>query len=184
MSGGLIARFRIEQSDNDALSSDYIVALPVVYTTREVTLRVRPLHRSGHVGDELITKSGIRRMEYDHEEIDALVALRWRGLRPYAGGTLTLASSYPEDTGGLRAGFDLERQLRPALSLQGGFDWQRVALTQWADRFSGAIGLQLLRQGRGAGLLLRYATGASAVGEFFPDRESYWGLEIVLRPGL
>jgi hypothetical protein len=183
LSGGLIARFRLEQPDNDALSSDYLVAFPITYSGERFGVRIRPMHRSGHLGDEVVLKSGVeRRLEYDHEEVDAVVSARLGWLRPYLGGSLTVASSYGEDTGALRAGFDAHHDFSPGRGLVGGVDWQSTGISGWTPRISAALGTRLERSGRGVVVLLRQACGGSSIGEFFADRERYWGLEIVLRP--
>src|SRR5687768_3846302 len=49
--GGAISRFRLDTSDNDALSIDYMIALPLPFRLAGTQARLRLIHRSAHLGD-------------------------------------------------------------------------------------------------------------------------------------
>jgi hypothetical protein len=177
--GSHISRFRLEASDNDHLSSDYLVAFPVSYRHGEWEGRLRLMHRSGHLGDELVLGSTLRRLEFDHEEIDALVARRVGPLRVYVGGTLTLASSFDRDKGGWQVGLDGERDIGRGWSVEGGLDYQRHAI-QLDGRSSVLAGLKKAGQAGRIALEAVYLNGGSPIGEFFLDSERYWGVQLRL----
>lgn len=177
--GGVLSRFRLEASDNDALSSDYMVAIPLSYAHGPFAARVRVIHRSSHLGDELVQNSGIRRVEYDHEEVDALLARRVGPIRVYGGGTLTLASSFDTDRWGVQAGADGDWRPRPGWGLRAGVDWQNHSM-QKAGRLAVTGGVGVRGSAGRAWLEGVFQTGGSAVGEFFLETERYWGLQVVL----
>lgn len=179
LQGGLISRFRLEARDNDALSSDYMIALPVSYAHGPLAGRIRLIHRSGHLGDELVQNSGIRRLEYDHEEVDALVARRIGPIRVYGGGTLTVASSFDTDRWGAQAGADGEWWPATSLGLRAGVDWQTHSM-QPGGRLGVTAGVGVRGSAGTASIEGVFQTGASAVGEFFLETERYWGLQVVL----
>lgn len=173
--GSAISRFRIDTSDNDALSVDYLIALPVTFSIAGTQGRVRMIHRSAHLGDELVQNSTIRRLEFDHEEIDVLLSRDFGHLRLYGGGALTVASSYENDDGGLQAGLEGSWKLSPRYRARAGADWQRSAISGWRDQINAVAGI-------GAGsvrLQARFHTGATHLGEFFGDREKAWGAEVI-----
>jgi hypothetical protein len=179
LQGGLISRFRLEASDNDALSSDYMVAVPVSFAEGPFSARVRVIHRSSHLGDELVQNSGIRRLEYDHEEVDALVARRMGPIRVYGGGTLTLASSFDRDRWGVQVGADGDWRPGPGWGLRAGIDWQSHSIQQ-GGRLALTGGVGVRGSAGTASLEGVFQTGASPIGEFFLESERYWGLQVVL----
>lgn len=180
LQGGLIARFRLEANDNDALSSDYMVALPINYERGRYAGRVRLIHRSGHLGDETEQNTTIRRLEYDHEEIDAFVSRSLGPARVYFGGTVTVASSFVNDKRGVQIGADSRWLLGRMWYGRAGVDWQHHTITQG----NGVIALVAALEKRGpagsAALQARFLSGATPIGEFFLDQERYWGLSLVL----
>jgi len=187
---GVHARFRLERPSRDEVGSDWIVALPLEIAHGRWSGRVRLLHRSAHLGDELAEKTGARRIEYSHEALDGLAAYHiGDAVRVYGGGTYVFRSvTESEDQIAVR-GF------RDAASLQAGFeaavpisadgrfaplvavDWQRAQRTGWDDEVSAAVGVTTRAGGRRFSLLLRYYNGPSTMGEFFLTPESFWGLE-------
>lgn len=179
LQGGVTSRFRLEARDNDLASSDYMVALPVTYACGAYTTRVRVLHRSSHLGDELVLNTSIRRLEFTHNEIDALLAREFSGWRAYAGGTVTLSSYFEHDKHGVQLGVDGAKRIARGSWLIGGADWQRHTI-QGTGSLSLNGGLEL-RGGAGrAALVGQFLNGASPVGEFFLQRERYWGIALQL----
>jgi hypothetical protein len=187
---GVHARFRLEQPSRDMVGSDWVVALPFEMAHRHWSARVRLLHRSAHLGDELAEKTGAQRIEYSHEALDALAAYRiGNAVRVYGGGTYVFRSvteaerliAVPgfRDEVSLQAGFEAvarapaEGRLAPLVAL----DWQRAQRTGWDDEVSAALGVTTYAGGRRFSLLLRYFNGPSTMGEFFLTPESFWGLE-------
>src|SRR5690606_26088853 len=89
---GVQARFRIERPSRDMLGSDWMVAIPVEIAGPRASARIRLLHRSAHLGDELAATTGAMRIEYSHEALDALIAIPMAGGRVYGGGALIIRS--------------------------------------------------------------------------------------------
>jgi hypothetical protein len=188
---GVNARFRIERPSRDQVGTDWIVALPLEAAHGRWSGRLRLLHRSSHLGDELAETTGAERIEYSHEAVDALVAFNLApDTRVYAGGTYVLRSITTYEP------WLIERGVRDAASVQAGIeaewpglaaarvvplfalDWQRAQRTGWDDEISAAGGIRLKAGGREFRLLLRRYDGPSTLGEFFLTPESFWGLEL------
>ena len=179
--GGAISRFRLDTSDNDALSIDYMVALPVTFQLAGTQTRLRLIHRSAHLGDEVVLNSGLRRLEFDHEELD--LALRRKlgaGLTGYLAGTLTLASSFAWDDGGVQAGIEGRWPAGEVWAVTAGLDWQRHGISDWVDQFNAVLGAERQILGWSGRLQGRFHSGATHLGEFFRDREKAWGAELIL----
>lgn len=179
LQGGLISRFRLDAHDNDALSSDYIIALPFNYARGPYAARVRLIHRSGHLGDELEQNTTIRRIEFDHEEVDGLLLRNIGTIRLYAGGTLTVASSFDWDKRGAQVGADGHWRLGRTWSGLAGVDWQHHTITKGNSVFSGTAGLEKNGPAGSVTLQARFLSGATPIGEFFLDREKFWGLWVL-----
>jgi len=188
---GVHARFRIERPSRDKVGTDWIVALPLEAAHGRWSGRLRLLHRSSHLGDELAGETGAQRIEYSHEAVDALVAYGPApGTRVYVGGTYIfrsvtayerwLAERGVRDAAALQAGIEAEwpgLAAAPAAPLVA-LDWQRAQRTEWDDELSVAAGVRLNAGGREFRLLLRFFDGPSTLGEFFLTPESFWGLEL------
>ncbi|HUP88247.1 MAG TPA: DUF1207 domain-containing protein [Longimicrobiales bacterium] len=182
LQSGVISRFRMEVSSNDALSIDYEVGFPVNYKHGNYEARVRFMHRSAHVGDEVILHEGIRRLNFDREEINALVARRFGGLRAYLGGTKTIAGTFDDiDRHGIQAGADAEWPVTRGFSARAGVDWQRHTLSQGSATIAAVTGISYKGKAGVLSVDLLYSDGATQLGEFFPDRERYWGGRLVFR---
>ncbi|HEX6939460.1 MAG TPA: DUF1207 domain-containing protein [Longimicrobiales bacterium] len=195
LQAGVFARFRLEEPSRDYTASDWVVALPVTWTDGPVAVRARVLHRSAHLGDEVILDTGARRIEYAHEAFDIAVAYRVRpSTRIYGGSTwifrsLTeaeplLRARYPDldDDAALQLGFDGEWPLRAdgRISALAGLDLQSAGRTGWRTQLSAVAGLGARGPGGGLRLLLRFFDGTSTLGEFFLTDESYWMIEAVV----
>ena len=59
-------------------------------------------------------------------------------------------------------------------------DWQKHGISRGLNQRSATAGLELKGAGGSLSLPGRYLDGQSPIGEFFLDRERYWGLSLVL----
>jgi hypothetical protein len=154
--------------------------------------RIRLLHWSAHVGDELI-EQGVERVDFTTETVEALVAYRFDDFRLYGGGSLVGRSSLeneaqlgPEfsDNALIRFGVDarVSPRARNNVTLDGGVDWQSADRTGWAGQLSVRLGVTLRDGARSAQLSGIYHRGPSPMGQFFLTDESYWGIELILEP--
>ncbi len=189
---GVFGRFRLEVSGNDLVASDWIVALPVEIARGPWSGRLRLVHWSAHVGDELI-EAGVERVDFTAETLEALVGYGPGDLRFYGGGSLVVRSSL-ENEPQLGPGFSddvlirlgADARLRPwvrdDLSVDAGVDWQSSDRTGWAGQLSVRLGLSVRDGARSAQLNGVYHRGPSPMGQFFLTDERYWGIELVLEP--
>lgn len=192
---GLFSRFRLAQPSRDAVGDDWFVGIPLTVRKGRLSARVRLLHHSSHMGDE-IQQQGAKRIEYSWEGFDGLLA--WRPSphsRLYGGGTWAARTNsytwvyYPSEGGyyptmyterfALQAGgetgwfpWDAGRA-----GLVAGIDWQAGDRADWRGQWSIVAGLSGHGDGYGGKLLARCFTGPSPMGEFFLTEEHYCGLE-------
>jgi hypothetical protein len=194
----VFARFRLEPASRDEAGTDWVVALPVEMRFNDlVSGRLRLVHRSAHLGDELLQDGGLLRLEFSIEAMDALIAVRPHpGLRLYGGGALIIRSQtfrwVDRGDGTAAATVDFE----DSFSLQGGAeaegggawrwrvaaDWQAAQRSEWDGRLSAIAGVGRGVGGRALRLHARVQTGVSALGEFFRTDERLWGIELEFVP--
>jgi hypothetical protein len=189
---GVFARFRIEVPSRDDLGQDWIVGLPIEAWWKDVSGRLRIVHRSAHIGDEFSVSTGAERIEFGGETLDLLTGVRLGRLRAYGGGGWTfhsntdntdvLRSEGRSDRFAAQAGIDGRWPAAPAggLALVAGLDWQSAERTAWRSAFALAAGLEYRYDGRSAQLVFRWLDGVSPMGQFFLTRERYGSLELVL----
>ena len=187
---GVFSRFRIEYPSRDDVGQDWFVGMPFEFAYEQWTGRFRIMHRSSHIGDELVETTGARRIEFGGEYADFLLGYRVVELaRVYGGGTWNFRS-YTErlpalrvrdmhDTFALQAGVDAAWYpwSEERAGLTGGVDWQSAQRTGWRSQFSVAGGFVARKGGQATNLMLRYYHGPSAMGEFFMTPETFWSLE-------
>ncbi len=189
---GVFGRFRLEVSGNDLVASDWIVALPVEAARGPWSGRLRLLHWSAHVGDELI-EQGVERVDFTTETLEVLVAYRSGDFRLYGGGSLVVRSSLENevqlgsafsDDALIRLGADarLRPWARDNLTVDAGVDWQSSDRTGWAGQLSVRLGLAVRDGTHQARLSAVYHQGPSPMGQFFLTDERYWGIELNLEP--
>ncbi|MEN8375548.1 MAG: DUF1207 domain-containing protein [Gemmatimonadota bacterium] len=194
----VFARFRIEPASRDVVGTDWIAALPLeVRFNDRVEARLRVLHRSAHLGDELLQSAGALRLEFSHEAVDALVGVRpIPGLRVYGGGALVIRSQtfrWADRGDGLFQGvvdFDDDFWAQGGVEAEGGgawgwhvaADWQAAQRSDWKEQISAIAGVTARFHGRHARLHLRYQTGVSPLGEFFLTDERVVGVELEFEP--
>jgi hypothetical protein len=191
---GVFSRFRIEYPSRDDVGQDWFVGMPFEFAYDKWNGRFRIMHRSSHIGDELVEVTGARRIEFGGEFADFILGREIvDGARLYGGATWNFRS-YTEHLPALRA-----RDMHDTFALQGGidgkwlgwsagrtgltagFDWQSAQRTGWRSQFSAAGGFIARKaDGQGMKLLLRYFHGPSSVGEFFLTKESFLGVEWVV----
>ena len=192
MQAGVFGRFRLEVSGNDLVASDWIVALPAEIARGPWSGRLRLLHWSAHVGDELI-EAGVERVDFTTETLEALVAYRFGDLRLYGGGSLVIRSSLENepqlgsafsDDVLIRLGADARVRpwARDDITLDGGVDWHNSDRTGWEGQLSVRFGLAVRDGARSARLSGVYHRGPSPMGQFFLTDERYWGVELILEP--
>ncbi len=189
---GVFGRFRLEVSGNDLVASDWIVAVPAEVARGPWSGRLRLVHWSAHVGDELI-EQGVERVDFTTETVEALVAYGSGGYRLYGGGSLVVRSSLeneaqlgPAFSDDVLIRFGADARVRPwardDLTVDAGVDWHSSDRTEWAGQLSVRLGLTVRDGARSARLSGIYHRGPSPMGQFFLTNERYWGIELILEP--
>ena len=189
---GVMGRFRIEYPTRTDVGQDYFVGMPIEIAQGRWSGRFRFMHRSSHLGDELVESTGAQRVEVGGEFVDAMAAYRLApNARVYAG-TAWIFRSYTENTlvlfnqgrsdktllqMGAEAGF--YPWLNGRLGWVGALDWRSAQRTDWQSSLAAAGGLTVKTPTRVARLLVRYFTGASLLEQFFLTPERYWSIELV-----
>ncbi len=190
---GIFGRFRIESPARDLVAADWIVGLPIEVRKGRLSARLRPLHWSAHLGDELMQNSAAVRIPFSFESLDALVGYRAFGpVRVYGGGSVNFHSDTEtlprlqrlgmKDRGRIQLGTDAETYpwYEGRLGYVFGLDWQSAERTDWASQLSAAAGLSFHNQVYAAQLRARFFSGPSPLGQFFRTHETYWGVDLVI----
>jgi len=186
---GVFARFRAERSRNDLVATDWLVAAPLAARAGPFEARLRLVHWSAHIGDELVETNGLDRIDFTHEALELLGAYRAGVARFYGGGGLVLRSQLGGDeplppdfsddaTVQLGAEIDLALDAPGHTSVVAALDLQWADRTEWRDRVTAALGVERVVAGRGARLLAHYERGPSPLGQFFRTDETAWGIGI------
>lgn len=189
---GVFGRFRLEVSGNDLVASDWIVALPAEIARGPWSGRLRLLHWSAHVGDELI-EAGVERVDFTTETLETLVAYGFGDFRLYGGGSVVIRSSLenepqlgPAFSDDLLIRFGADTRVHPwardDVTLHGGVDWHSTDRTGWEGQLSVRLGLAVRDGAHSAQLSAVYHRGPSPMGQFFLTNERYWGIELILEP--
>lgn len=190
---GVFARFRIEYPTRENAGEDWFVGMPIEASYGNFNGRFRIMHRSSHIGDELVQTTGAQRIEFGGEYADFIAAYQpLPGLRIYGGATYNFRS-YNEwlpalrvrdlhDYTQLQAGFDYNayRWHDGHVGIVAGFDWQSTQRTNWRSGFSAVAGAGVKTNGRGSKLIARYYHGPSTMGEFFLTPETFTSIEWVV----
>lgn len=192
LQAGVHGRFRIEYPTREDVGQDWFVGMPIEYARGPWSGRLRFMHRSSHLGDELVETTGASRIEVGGEYVDFLTAYSFTPSTRLYGGASWIFRSYTDQTPVL---FAQGRRDRTVVQLGGetgwfpwmngrlgwvaGLDWRRAERTGWEDSFAAAGGLNVKTPTRGARLVLRYFSGATLLEQFFLSHEQYWSLELV-----
>ena len=185
---GVFGRFRLEVSSSDLVASDWLVALPVEIARGAWSGRLRLLHWSAHVGDELL-EAGVERIDFTTETLEALWAYSFGDFRLYGGGSLVVRSSLenevqlgPGFSDDVLIQFGADGRARPwareDVTIDGGVDWHNSDRTGWNGQLSIRLGLTVRDGSRSARVSGIYHRGPSPMGQFFLTEERYWGIEL------
>jgi hypothetical protein len=184
LQGSVYSIFDLEVSSLDLVNSDFFVALPVSARWGFLSLMIRPLHQSSHLGDEFLLRDRTERIDVSFEAVDALLSIDlWTWGRIY-GGAGILVHRKPDDIDrrSVQAGIELASpwaffggRVRPFAAL----DVQRAEENDYDSDYSTRVGIQLenprLLRGRRMQIFGEYYKGFSPNGQFFTRRIEYFG---------
>ena len=192
VTAGVVGRFRIEYPTREDVGQDWFVGAPIEFRTGKWSGRFRFMHRSSHLGDELVETTGASRVEVGGEFVDAMAAYQLTPATRVYGGASLIFRSYTEATPVLIAANRKDRTmiqlgaetgiypwLNERFGVVGGIDYRRAQRTDWMDSLAAAGGLAVKTPSRGAKLIVRYFTGASLLEQFFLTKETYWAVELI-----
>lgn len=181
---GVFSIFDLDSESFDLLNSDFLVGLAGSWRRDDFSFLMRIYHQSSHLGDELLLRERVDRVNLSFEAAELLISrdLPW-GFRVYAGGSYLLRRDPSEldpwaaQTGlELRAPFTwLEGKLRPVMAV----DLQSREETDWDLDLSARAGIQIERPsflGQKLQVLLEYYDGHSPHGQFFERNVRYLGV--------
>jgi hypothetical protein len=191
---GVFARFRIEYRTRTDAGDDWYVGMPFEFAYDRWSGRFRIMHRSSHLGDELIEQTAAQRVEFGGEFADFLLARKFaKDARVYAGGTYNFRSYTSKwipafialgrsDAFAVQAGADGRwfPWSNGHVGFAAGFDWQAQERTNWRAIYGVAAGPAWRVEERGMRLLARVYHGPSSMGEFFLTPETFYSLEWVV----
>jgi hypothetical protein len=190
--GGVISRFRIEYPTREDVGQDWFVGMPIEFADGPWSGRFRVMHRSSHLGDELVETTGAARIEVGGEFLDFLAAYTLRPETRVYGGATWVFRSYTDKTPVL---IELDRPDRFAVQAgaeAGTYPWANghfgvvaaadlhlAQRTDWDPSIAAAAGFSARTNTRTGRFLVRYFTGSSLLEQFFLTPEKYWSLELV-----
>jgi hypothetical protein len=178
--GGVFSTFNLDTRSDDLINTDFVGGVAVTHRNGPFSTRVRVLHQSSHVGDELLLNSAtIDRVNFNFEEIDALVSYERSGWRFYGGGGyLTGEDGTGElDPWKVQLGTEYYGQARSMAGLQMrpvlGADFKAFEEQDWKLNSSLVGGLEWSnpQTDRRVRLLLTYLDGFSPYGQFFTTEQ-------------
>jgi hypothetical protein len=181
---GVFALFQMDAPSKDLLNADYFAALYGAWRRGPLSALGRVFHQSSHLGDELLLRSRVERINLTYESVDLKLSydLPW-GFRMYGGGGY-LFDQEPETLkpwtaqGGVefRSPWTLAAgHIRPVAAV----DLQTREENKWHLDASvrGGVQFESVRVlDRSLQLLVEYFHGNSPDGQFYKRRVDYLGL--------
>jgi hypothetical protein len=181
---GVFAVFQMDAPSKDLINADYFASLFGAWRRGPLSALGRVFHQSSHLGDELLLRTRLERINLTYESVDLKLSydLPW-GFRAYGGGGY-LFDQEPERLRPWSAQGGLE--FRSPWTLAGGhirpvaaLDLQNREENKWNLDVSlrGGIQVESVRVlERNLQILLEYFHGNSPDGQFYKRRVEYVGL--------
>ncbi len=176
--------FDLDADSKDLINTDFFVAAFVAHRTGDFSALGRLFHQSSHVGDELLLRTRLQRINLSYESVDAKLSYDLPyGFRIYGGGGY-LFDQEPSDLRpwSTQAGIEFRSPwpqqagaIRPIAAL----DLQNREENDWSTDLSLRAGLQfdsVQVLGRNLQLMLEYFHGHSSDGQFYKRKVEYIGL--------
>jgi hypothetical protein len=188
LQGGIFAIFDLAAPSSDLFNADYLGGLTFTYAVDALSVIVRYVHQSSHLGDEYLLNNDVDRINLSFENLDALVSYEMREWARVYGGVGCLVRVDPSDLG--RWSIQLGTEMRPfttqtahKLELLLGVNLHLWQETGWVPDTSLIAGITLDPIGESSyrvDFLLRYYIGRSPNGQFFTEKIQTLGPAIQL----
>lgn len=180
LEGMAYSRFLISGGVNEFETADFLAALPVTLRRGDISFKGSIFHKSSHLGDDRIRRTGLSGFRYSTEGLRAQAAIEpCRFARVYAGAEYLLHTVPSPDRWSLQSGLELTSD---------DLHWSRTATTRlflaqdlqthqrvgWNVDCHTMAGVKIGRP-RSTSRALRvsagYFTGHSSFGQFYAERE-------------
>jgi hypothetical protein len=174
--GGVFSAFNLDTRSDNLINSDFVGGVAVMWREDFLSARLRLLHQSSHLGDELLLNNPmVNRVNLSFEEIEGLVSFEHGGWRFYGGGGYLTGENGAAGLAPWKIQWGTEfrgasrriagLQMRPVL----GADFKTFQTQDWELNSSLAGGLEWSKPDadRRVRLLLTYIRGFSPYGQFF-----------------
>jgi hypothetical protein len=185
--GALFAQFNMNAESKDLINADYAIGVSGTHRHGSGFYRLRVLHQSTHLGDELLLgESPPVRVNFSLEAVDFLAAYKWHDYRLYGGvGYLLNVEASSLDRIGLQFGGDFLSTRYRLLkgNLTGGIDLTAFEGDDWSVNTTVKFGVEYGNPGSGnrrIRLMLEYYNGKAPFGPFFDVDISSYGLTACL----
>ncbi len=183
--GGVFSQFNMDTRNAELINTDFVGGIPITWRLGNWSTRVRFYHQSSHLGDEfLLGRPGFDRLNFNYEELEAIVSYDIPWGRVYAGGGY-LVNREPAtiDRNRVQWGFELRGPpirsdllaawlshvvITPVLA----GDFKSVEELQWIVNTNLLGGVEWSRAGslRRFRIMVNYYRGYNPYGQFFVQK--------------
>lgn len=181
--GALFAQFNMDADSKDLINADYTIGLSGTHRRGPLSYRLRLLHQSTHLGDELLLgESAPERINFSLEAVDFSASYEWDEFRLY-GGMGYLINVEPSDLDRTAIQFggeyhDTEQGLFGG-RLIGGVDLTAFEGDDWSINAAVKFGLEFGEPGSGnrrIRVMLEAYDGKAPYGQFYEVDITSYGL--------
>jgi Protein of unknown function (DUF1207) len=183
LQAGVFSIFDLNSASFDLVNADYLVGLPLSFRYEDLSMQLRVLHQSSHLGDEFLLRTRTNRINLSYQKVDLKVSYEFRELlRVYAGGGYLFGQDPSSlDPWSIQYGLELTSpwparpsRWRPIAAV----DVQNQQENDWGSDVSARAGIEIdgVLLTRKLQFLLEYFNGHSPNGQFYKDRVQYFGL--------
>jgi len=182
LSGGLFSQFNVDAPSDDLINSDFLIGLPLTFRVGNTSGRIRLMHQSSHLGDELLLgENPPIRINLSIEFIDIVIAQDIDNWKIMLGGFQIIHHEPDElEDQGLTAGADY-RHPTPVIGSSrfiAGIYATWLEENDWASGTSVKFGLQSgkTRDSNSTRLMIEAYKGFAPFGQFYSARIEYYGV--------
>ena len=185
--GALFAQFNMDADSKDLINADYTIGISGTHRSGPLSYRLRVIHQSSHLGDELLLgESAPDRVNLSLEAVDFLASYKWDKYRLY-GGVAYLLNIEPSslERAGLQLGgeyYGTERSLFNG-RWTGGLNFSAYEGVDWNINTTVKYGLEFGKAGSGnrrMRVMLEGYDGKAPFGQFYDVNISSYGISVYL----
>jgi len=187
IAGALFAQFNMDASSKDLINADYTIGLSGTHRRGPVSYRLRILHQSTHLGDELLLgESAPERVNFSLEAVDFLGSYQWDDFRIYGGAGYLLNVEPSElDRAALQFGGEYHHAKHRLFNGRwvGGVDLTAFEGDDWGINSTVKAGLEFGTPGSGnrrIRVTLERYDGKAPFGQFYDVKITSYGLSAYL----